>query len=156
MVSPLLSVLVHSIFVLESVLQEGGEAALSFLREKRRGKDILLDRAAARATRSEPPGTTPELKKRGAAPRYAVAAPLLCAYVVELLPLFLPLNGRFWLGKDSIIQDYPSPQSLENRAFREKPGLDRLLFSQFESSHSDHKSPETARVSGLLFLYPSA
>lgn len=69
--------------------------------------------------------------------------PFVCAYVVELLPLFLPLNGPFWTGKGSIIQDYPSPQSLVNRAFREKSGLDRLLFSQFflcnYFTHTFHK-----------------
>ena len=106
------------------------------------GRAFLLDRTAACATRSEPPGTTPELKARGAAPRCAVAAPLLCAYVVELLPLFLPLSGQFWSGKGSIIQDYPSPQSLANRTFRENPGLDRLLFSQFKSCIV-HQIPET-------------
>ena len=80
-----------------------------------------------------PLGTTPRLKERGAAPRYTVAAPLLCAYAIELVPLFLPLSSQFWSGKGSTIQDYPSPQALANRAFQEKPGLDRLLFSQFKS-----------------------
>ena len=70
--------------------------------------------------------------------------PFVCAYVVELLPLFLPLNGPFWTGKGSIIQDYPSPQSLVNRAFREKSGLDRLLFSQFKSCivHQNERTSE--------------
>ena len=61
------------------------------------------------------------------------SASFVCAYVVQLLPLFLPLSTQFWSGKGSITQDSQSPQTLENRTFREKPGLERMLFSQFKS-----------------------
>ena len=66
--------------------------------------------------------------------------PLLCAPMwPELLPLFLPLNGQFWSGKGSIIQEHPGPGPLENRTFWEKPGLDRRLFLQFDSRLAHHK-----------------
>lgn len=81
----------------------------------------------------------PVPQKIGAERLYRSA--LVCAYVVESLPLFLPLNTQFRPGKGSIVQGSQNLYPLENRTFQEMSGPNRLPFLQFKSCIVHHEKP---------------